>query len=551
MVHADNLIESALFGLRFDDKMNLTEMRVGQQRYRFRSRSRYVVSGEEAHIESVKASPGCIRARLGTRSTSGELIITGRERLSIEVKLKGSEPIENIELNFPFPEDTKMIKTEQMPEKDEIEVTTFQVKLQSSFIDVGKNVLMFGTRTKKLYFSNSKFIKTKEGLSLSWNWEPKAPFPTDYVTPKLYFEVFPSINKAIEDYEDWMESTFEVQRKQDNPRVPEWLSKTRLILIIDMWMPVGDVTHTYDDVIRLIGEMHKMRVPQDTIIYLTGWSWKYDAHYPEYWPADELGGARKFQALVELARQCGYHVMPHFNHQALDPDLPIFKKFREYQQRDPYGNRRQYPEPYVEHPSSPIAYMNPAAGPWRDYVVGKITKPVRKFGLDAAFIDQVSIQWNTLDNQLEGQIKLVDELYEKTPGILLAGEAIGHEATIGIVPLTQINVVSKVLYSTPVFHHDGLFQTRPKAYLTKEWLFKDIKLASDYYYLFPWFGVIPAVPGKYPYIFFRYVTEVGFEKAFRNCQNLADELGLIKTLRLNYREYGIDPLSRKEIEGLA
>ena len=114
MVHADNLIESALFGLRFDDKMNLTEMRVGQQRYRFRSRSRYVVSGEEAHIESVKASPGCIRARLTAKSTDGELIIKGGERVCIEVKLKGNEPIENIELNFPFPTDTKMIKTEQM-----------------------------------------------------------------------------------------------------------------------------------------------------------------------------------------------------------------------------------------------------------------------------------------------------------------------------------------------------------------------------------------------------------------------------------------------------
>lgn len=53
-----------------------------------------------------------------------------------------------------------------------------------------------------------------------------------------------------------------------------------------------------------------MGVPQDTILYLAGWCWKYDGHYPEYWSAPELGGAEKFRALVNLARDSGYHVMP-------------------------------------------------------------------------------------------------------------------------------------------------------------------------------------------------------------------------------------------------
>ena len=71
---------------------------------------------------------------------------------------------------------------------------------------------------------------------------------------------------------------------------------------------------------------------------------------------------------------------------------------------------------------------------------------------------------------------------------------------------------------------------------------------SDYHYLFPWIGVVPAVPGRYVYNYFRYITEAGFEKAFRASQDLADEVGMIKTLRLNYRGYGIDPLSKTEIE---
>jgi hypothetical protein len=105
-----------------------------------------------------------------------------------------------------------------------------------------------------------------------------------------------------------------------------------------------------------------------------------------------------------------------------------------------------------------------------------------------------------------------------------------------------------VLHSFPEYRDGALYETQLKDYLTKRWYFRHLKLASDYYYLCPMWHVIPAVPGKYSWLYFRYISEVGFEKAFRASQELADELGLIKTLRLNYREYGIDPLSRKEIE---
>ncbi len=542
-------VESASFALRFDEKMNVTEMRLKGEKYLFQQKSRFSISGEEASIEGVKTSPECIQAHLKTKSAEAELLVKGGERVSIRVSVKANRPIENIEIIFPFPEDMKMIKVEEMPVGDEVPVAANDFKLQSSFVDVGKSYLMFGTRSTKLYFSDSKFIKTEDGLCLSWNWEPKAPFPTEYVTPELYFDVFDSIDEAVQDYERWMEKAFSIKRKENNPFIPDWLHQTRLIILLDMWLPVGHIAHNYQDAMKLIKELREMGVPRDTILYLAGWCWKYDGRYPEYWAAPELGGAEEFRALVDLARDSGYHVMPHFNHQGFDPDLPSFQEFSQYQQIDAYGNKRAHPEPGVQFPSFPIIYMDASADEWREYIVGKIVKPAKEFNLDAIFLDQFNCVPNTLGDLLGGQLQLMKELHQEIPGALFSSELLQHESAIGIAPLSLAEVCGKALSPFPQPADDGgIYEVLPKTYLTKKWLFKELRLAFDYHYLFAWWTGIPAVPGKYLWTAFRYITEVGFEKAFRDSQDLTDELGLIKLIRLNYKEYGIDPLSRKEIE---
>ncbi len=541
-------VESASFALRFDEKMNVTEMRLKKEIYRFQQESHFFISGEEATVERVEASGTYIQAHLKTKSAEAELLVKGGKRVSIRVSVKANRPIENIEIIFPFPEEMKMIKVEEMPVGDEVPVATISTKLQSSFIDVGKSYLMFGTRSTKLYFSDSKFIKTKEGLSLSWNWEPKAPFPTQYVTPELYFDVFDSIDEAVQDYERWMEKTFSIKRKENNPFIPDWLHQTRLIFVMDLWSYLGDITHNYQNVIDLMKEMREMEVPPHAIIHLSGWHWKYDGHFPEYWPADELGGARKFKEMVGIAHTCQYHLLPHFNCQGFDPELPSFQEFSQYQQRDPYGNRREHPEPVVPHPSDWIAYMDPSQKKWREYLIGKVVKPVREFGLDAIYWDQFSCVTNTLTDELGGQVKLLEELRAEIPDTLFGSEMVGHESTIGMAPLQLIYIYAPLVCSG-TYHHGGIFESRPKRYLSKEWHFRHLGLASSYHYLWPWFlGVSPAVPGKYHWAFFRHILDVGFERAFRASQDLADEAGMIKTIRLNYREHGIDPLSREEVE---
>ena len=420
------------FVLCFDEKMNLTEMKIRGEEWRFEEGSHYFISGKEAQIKTVEYFPSSIVAHLESESATAKLIISSGKRVTIKMHVKSTLAIESIDIVIPFPEDSQMIKTKEMPAGDEVPFIPNDLVLRSSFIDVGNSYLMFGIRSKKLYFSNSKFIKTKQGLTISWNWEPKAPFPKEYETPELCFDAYESRDEVIKEYQEYLERTFSIKKKEENPLVPDWLAQTRLILALDLWTSLGDISHNYQDIINLIKEMRKIKVPSDTIVYINGWSWKYDGHYPEYWPAEELGGARKFKEMVDIAHACQFHVMPHFNCQGFDPELPSFQEFSQYQQRDPYGNRREHPEPIVQHPPDWIAYMDPSQKKWREYLIGKVIKPVREFGLDAIYWDQFSWAGNTLTDQLGGQIKLLEELRAEIPGTLFGGKMVGHESTMGM-----------------------------------------------------------------------------------------------------------------------
>ncbi len=208
------------FVLCFDEKMNLTEMKTRGEGWRFEEGSHYFISGKEAQIKTVESFPSYIVAHLESESATAKLIISSGKRVTIKMHVKSTLPIESIDIVIPFPEDSQMIKTKEMPAGDEVPFIPNDLTLQSSFIDVGKSYLAFGTRSKKFHFSNSKFIKTKRGLTISWNWEPKAPFPKEYETPELCFDAYESRDEVIKEDQEYLERTFSIRKKEENPLVP-------------------------------------------------------------------------------------------------------------------------------------------------------------------------------------------------------------------------------------------------------------------------------------------------------------------------------------------
>ena len=88
----------------------------------------------------------------------------------------------------------------------------------------------------------------------------------------------------------------------------------------------GIVLADYADVVHLIEDLEKLRAPEDTILFLAGWSWTWDARYPEYTPAEPLGGTQGFREMVRVAKEAGYRIMPNLNALGLDYALPEFRR---------------------------------------------------------------------------------------------------------------------------------------------------------------------------------------------------------------------------------
>ena len=172
---------------------------------------------------------------------------------------------------------------------------------------------------------------------------PNAPFPSveicatddsltlgicDAKPDAVGRSTFTTMDDAIADYQRWLERTYHAGRIGRHLNRPKWLGKVRQVFTIDLWRPNGEITQDFADVSRFLDELDSAGAAEGALLYLCGWSSPYDARYPEYRPAEELGGVRGFRRLVETARRYGCHVMVHTCPVAFDPWLPSFERFK-------------------------------------------------------------------------------------------------------------------------------------------------------------------------------------------------------------------------------
>ena len=157
------------------------------------------------------------------------------------------------------------------------------------------------------------------GFRFTYAWRSETP---------LHLERFGSIEAATDDYAAWLEEALDLQPRGIAPHRPDWLWNTRLAFCIDLWRSHGEISHTYQHVIDLMKDLRVAGAPEDTLLYLPGWSWRYDGHYPEYRPSPVLGGKAKFQEMVATAHASGCRLMLHLCGPGYDPYLPSFQDFK-------------------------------------------------------------------------------------------------------------------------------------------------------------------------------------------------------------------------------
>lgn len=141
------------------------------------------------------------------------------------------------------------------------------------------------------------------------------------VGTELQIELFDSIGAATDSYRNYLRESHGVIPHAER-RIDQWPLEVRFALTIDMLRSHGEIAHDYHNVTRLVGELAETGAPRESLLYLPGWNADYDAGYPDYAPAESLGGVPAFREMLAAIHSAGFRVMLHMNSQGVDPSNP-------------------------------------------------------------------------------------------------------------------------------------------------------------------------------------------------------------------------------------
>jgi len=235
---------------------------------------------------------------------------------------------------------------------------------------------------------------------------------------------------------------------------PEWAADIRLAL---QW--ANNKLDVLDAVAKIID-------PAKVLIHHSGWrADPYDVNYPEY------RAGRDGAAFIGKGRAMGFHVMPHFNFFAIDPNHPSFRRLTDFVARQ-FGSQRLMAWRWKDGtcPAPPqgfgtlanlrdeklMYYLHPGASAWRRLLAERIAKAAARHKLSAVFVDQTLCTWN-LDNALvedltmaEGMVALTKELTELDGPPAVGGEGL-NEMSMRYQSFAQAHLFESHHRSCPYF----------------------------------------------------------------------------------------------------
>lgn len=287
-------------------------------------------------------------------------------------------------------------------------------------------------------------------FSLGLGFEADGAHMSNTLSAEWYVDGYTgSWKNPVDVHRAWLEEAFGLVPYREHPHFPAWAADVNFVLEIwGMSKESPKPRHTFDDMIERIRTFAELHPPGQTLLYLPAFAEHgIDSNAPDYNPSPRLGGREGFKQLVDEAHALGYRVMIHTNVLAMTYTHPLFERFREHQVVDPFGRVQGWGndldgdwlhEPY-------FAYINPGAEAWGELMTEVIGGLVTAFGLDAVFLDQTLLAFNTSrgPNFLEGMRRHIERLQRAHPQVLFAGEGL-HEQVLAALPMAQIHGIDSI-----------------------------------------------------------------------------------------------------------
>ena len=250
-----------------------------------------------------------------------------------------------------------------------------------------------------------------------------------------------SADDAYQQHYSHVAQAFSIPAWDQRQDVPAWFRDVALVVSIHGMHWTGYIFNDFAKTLRTL-EWVNTQIPANRVmVFLPAWDGRYYWDYPIYKVSDRLGGDDGFRTLIKRGQQMGFHFLPMFGMNSANAKLADFSQFSDATTQDVDGN--DFGLDWVDwdndrHDEGWGKYMNLGVDSWHNWLSGRISDVIDRFGVDAYFLD-ISGGWqnNTKADMHEGTRRLVSGLRQKYPHVLPVGE-FSYDALMSILPVFQV-----------------------------------------------------------------------------------------------------------------
>jgi hypothetical protein len=250
-----------------------------------------------------------------------------------------------------------------------------------------------------------------------------------------------SYEEAARPHFEHIEKAFQIPDWEKREDVPAWFREVELVIAIHGMHWTGYIFNDFAKTERTL-EWAATQIPANQVlVFLPAWDGRYYWNYPVFKPEPLLGGEDGFRSLIQKSQHLGFRMMPMFGANAANKNLPVFPKFANATTQHPDGDAFELD--WVDMDNDRFndgwgSFMNLGVDSWREYLFGRISEIVDRFGVDAYFLDIAGAWVNNLKGDMyEGTVRLVKDLRTKYPKVLAVGE-MHYDALMACIPVYQV-----------------------------------------------------------------------------------------------------------------
>ncbi len=238
-----------------------------------------------------------------------------------------------------------------------------------------------------------------------------------------------------------LEQAYAIPQFESRTDAPGWMKQLGLVLALHGQHWSGRIFNDYARQLEILRWAATKTDPRHTLVFLAGWDARYYWDYPAFEVDRRMGGEAGFRRLVDEGHKLGYRFLLMFGANIANPAAPGFARFARARVRTVYGEPMA--SSYVDWDGdrkgdASMVFMNLAVDSWRMHVEGRISAMVKRYGVDAYFLDICGMWENNPDGDMfVGTRRLVQALAARHPGVPAVAE-MQYDAQMGITPMAQV-----------------------------------------------------------------------------------------------------------------